>query len=589
MKIKRSKHVGVIVLSWILSACGGGSSGDSTPELPLPAQNDIDLRSVDYSDGLIRVFGSDGRGNLGVPVAGGFDVNGDGHNDVAMSALSASPNGQTGAGQVYLALGNSMVNYFLDTSQSSPQLITFEGSSPQEATGSEIWMGDVTGDGLGDVLIARQNMDAQNPARTGAGGLSIVVGTPSLSELAANEDAVTLAESLSDVNVLTITGSQALDRLGIWLRVGDVDGDGIDDIAIGADQADDQGSNSGLAYVIRGGEHLNTTASIDLASVAGTALEGHLAIVKPPSGSQGFHFGATLNLADLDGNNRAELIVAATINRAGASVPALNAPAGSAEASGGFPGGRAFIVWDDNFPDLWPLGFSIVADSQIASGAITDITGGIADDFRTQNFGEEILGGLDYNGDGLADLFIGDITGNTAEDSNAGLGFVFFNAAQLKGQIFSVVNPPQAAVMSTIYGPSGGAISSDTALHGDFDGDSIADLAIASPHASPLQRDSAGAVHVLWGQSVWPEKISLKDALEGSEMSFSITNILGANGTQGSDTGDTLAYSAAAGDIDQDGLIDLIINEMVGNGLASGTIDAGNLIVISGSTLAQEK
>ena len=39
------------------------------------------------------------------------------------------------------------------------------------------------------------------------------------------------------------------------------------------------------------------------------------------------------------------------------------------------------------------------------------------------------------------------------------------------------------------------------------------------------------------------------------------------------------------GDVDGDGLTDFITNEMIGNGLAEGTEDVGNLIVISGHLL----
>ena len=65
-----------------------------------------------------------------------------------------------------------------------------------------------------------------------------------------------------------------------------------------------------------------------------------------------------------------------------------------------------------------------------------------------------------------------------------------------------------------------------------------------------------------------------------------IAEIHGAQGTDGTDDGDTLGYSAAAGDIDEDGRTDLITNEMVGNGIQPNTTDVGNLIVIDGPAIA---
>ena len=52
------------------------------------------------------------------------------------------------------------------------------------------------------------------------------------------------------------------------------------------------------------------------------------------------------------------------------------------------------------------------------------------------------------------------------------------------------------------------------------------------------------------------------------------------------DTGDTLGYSAASADIDGDGVMDIVVNEMVGNGLQPGSIDVGNLIILSGASVA---
>lgn len=369
------------------------------------------------------------------------------------------------------------------------------------------------------------------------------------------------------------------------MRTGDITGDGIDDIAVGADQADIQGPNSGAVYVIRGGPHLDASLTVDLSDIGNSSLSGNIVRVLPPENADNFHFGATLNLADLDGNGTAELAVAATLNRAGASLRALNAPADSARSRGGSPGGRLFILWDDNFPATWLPDLSITVDGS-APGSITDISGASSSSFSNFHFGEEIIGGLDYNGDTRPDLFVGDITGDAFDRSGAGLGFVFFDASQLKNQNFDVANVPANIDMTLVYGPERGAISSDTALHGDFDNDGIADLALASPHANPVGRSSAGAVHILWGQSVWPTTIDLKDDLQPDDGVFPITNILGARGTRGNDTGDTLAYSAASGDINGDGAIDLIVNEMVGNGLTAGSVDAGNLIIISGASAA---
>jgi hypothetical protein len=46
--------------------------------------------------------------------------------------------------------------------------------------------------------------------------------------------------------------------------------------------------------------------------------------------------------------------------------------------------------------------------------------------------------------------------------------------------------------------------------------------------------------------------------------------------------GDTIGYSVAAGDVNGDGTSDVLINEMLGNGVGEDKLDVGNLVVLSG-------
>ena len=124
----------------------------------------------------MRLQGAIGDGRLGLPVAGGYDMNGDGHQDYAMASMLASPQGRTSAGQVTLALGDGRVSGEINSALSNSRLIKFLGDGNNENAGSEIWMGDVTGDGLGELFIARQNYRASSPDRIGAGALSLIIG-----------------------------------------------------------------------------------------------------------------------------------------------------------------------------------------------------------------------------------------------------------------------------------------------------------------------------------------------------------------------------------------------------------------------------
>lgn len=553
-----------------------------------PPSVEVDLAGLTTGGGaLLRVHGSVGDGSAGVPIAGGVDCDGDTFADAVMASMRADLPGRQDAGIVYLFFGDGTIAGTYDTAVAQARLLEIHGAGPAEMAGSEVWMDDVTGDGLGDLLIARQN-HTPDPGRIGAGALTILIGDAALRTHAATLSPIDLqAPPPPALTMITFVGANALDRLGIWMRTGDVTGDGVADIVVGADQEDSHAEhNAGAAYVIRGGAHLASTQTIDLASFGATALAGHITRIAPPIGSAGYHLGATCQIADLDGNGTAEVLVAATINRAGAVIPAAGAPPGSAEGSGGSPDGTVYVAWDDNFTgNPWVVGSSFDLDSP--PGTVTVIDGGTAN----VSFGEEMLGGLDYDDDGNADLFVGDLVGDGTPGFTrpvSGIGHVLYDAATLKGLTFDMDAPPPGLVTVTFLGPAPGDIAADTATHGDFDDDGIDDLAFSSPHASPLGRSDAGIIHVFFGQSgPWPASIDLAAGALPPPGAVRIAEVYGANGTSGGDSGDILSYSGTAADMNGDGMSDILTNEMMGNGVLPTAEDVGNLVVLSGLALVQ--
>lgn len=574
----RNRATPAAMLILLLSAAQGTAA---------PPTMTLDLATVSTNDGIARwVYGATGEGVQGVPVTGGPDCDGDGLRDYAVAYFKADPLDRLDAGEIDLVFGSGTISGFVDTSFSDPDILRIAGAGVQEAAGNTILMDDVTGDGLGDLLISRQNFTPEG-SRIGSGALTILAGGPALRSHAASLEFVDLAAPPGTLTLLTLVGAGGLDRLGIWVRTGDVTGDGIADVVVGADQEDAGGeANSGAVYVIRGGSHLAQDAEIDLQSFGSTPLAGHIARITPPSGAAGYHLGGTCQIADLDGNGRGEVLAAATLFRGGAAIPAANAPPGSAESSGGAPRGTLYIVWDDDFPDrLWPAGYTL----ELPRPSGTVIRGAAAD----LHFGEEILGGRDYDHDGRADLFVGDLAGDgsaAGDRAFSGIGYVFYGAADLKGSTVDLASPPPGLALTTLLGPQTGALGADTAAHGDFDGDGIDDLAVTAPHASPNGRESAGVVHVLFGRTGrWPPLIDTSPGNLPPSGALRSTEIQGAAGTSGTDLGDTIGYSAAAAEIDDDPLTDLIINEMLGNGVTPGTIDVGNLVIVSGAALFTEE
>jgi hypothetical protein len=567
----------------------------STDAGALRTDHVIDLRDLVGSDDFQRVYAPSGEdGRLGVPVATGMDVDGDQQIDFMRASFLASGMGGTASGIVYLLLGDG--GFGLDINLQAPpqRLLKIHGGAPRESTGSEVWMDDVTGDGVGDLLIARQNFRAAAPDRRGAGALSIVVGGPWLRAFI--EQAVqagipaefSLAAPPESLPVFTIVGSREFGRLGIWVRSGDITGDGIADVVVGADQeSDGDASRHGAAYIIRGGAHLGKTEVVDLAGFGSTTLEGNIARIRPPLGADNFHFGATLQVADLDRNGRAEVICSAALVRSGAGTVPDGASGSDVSARGGAPGGRVYVAWDDNFTgDAWTPGFQF---RLAAPAKVTVITSGNKDGRKNSQLGEELIAGKDYDGNGRSDLFIGDMTADVGENRAAGIGFVIFNADSLRDlPSLNVTKPTAETPITAITGRIAGSILSDTAVHGDFDGDGIDDLAVIAPNDTAGDRIQAGVAYVLWGNTQrFPEVISLAEL--PSQSVVQVTRILGAAGGKAGDAGDMLGYSAGVADIDKDGRVDFLFNEMAGNGISADTRDAGNFVLLSGRAVAMDR
>ncbi len=544
--------------------------------MPAPALDLADVAAV--TPGLLRVHGSAGNGGFGLPVAGGHDVDGDGETDIAFAAMRASPLSRNNAGEVYLVFGEGLMSGTLDTAVDDARILHVYGSAPLENAGSEVWIDDVTGDGVADLLIARQNFTPVADAmRVGAGALSIISGGSELATLAASFTPIDLGSPPMGITILTLVGAERTGRLGIWIRTGDVTGDGIADVLVGADQENTAGeADSGAVYLVRGGAHLGVGGVIDLANFGFTSLAGDLAKITPPPGSSEYHFGATCQIGDLDGNGRGEVMIAATLNRAGAT---LASGGGPAHGTGGAPRGVLYIAWDDNFlGNPWSAGLSFSMD--VTPGSSSIIGGGV----RNISFGEEILGGLDFDDDGFADLFVGDIFGDATLDQTrrfSGSGHILYRAESLRNApAFDLDTPPMGLQQTTFIGPEVGSISSDTALQGDFDGDGYSDIAFSSPHGDAAGRHEAGIIHIAHGQSGrFPERVDLRAGENPNPSEIRITEVYGVKAH------DVLCYSAASGDYDGDGIDDLIVNEMLGEGLAPGTNDVGNLIVISGTLI----
>ena len=186
--------------------------------------------NLSFSDASFQ--GEDAGDWSGCSVAGAGDVNGDGYDDILIGAWNANAVGKT-----YLILGKTS-GWSMDRDLSTSNAY-FQGEDVVVAAGwSVAGAGDVNGDGYDDILIGAPGGD---DGGNNAGQTYLILGKASgwsMDNDLSSSDTSFWGEDGTDESGWSVAGA------------GDVNGDGYDDILIGASGDDDGGDNAGQTYLI---------------------------------------------------------------------------------------------------------------------------------------------------------------------------------------------------------------------------------------------------------------------------------------------------------------------------------------------------
>ena len=341
-------------------------------------------------------------------------------------------------------------------------------------------LGDVNGDGKDDYAVGMPYADANG---SDSGIVYVFLGP------------VPAPASLNVASASFRIVGHAGELLGFSLGGGDVNGDGLADIAIGAPMAGPPARvGGGAVYVVFGSAHPVDVDTTDLSGTAhtnGTNPAPHSTIGSRYDGFlQNGHMGMSLAvLPDVNGDGYADIAT-------GSPDADLHRPGGGAVAVlYGKPSGEHISL-----TDLWSAGYPYFFHVDFP-------------DLDNQHIGESVAAVPDMTGDGWPDLAIGAPQADPGGRIDAGSVWIISGHlppidAGCTGMNLDAscpwikLNTLTAAQGYRIDGAvAGEGIGSSLAAVGDQNGDGLPDLAIGASAASPAGRTNAGEVVVMAGQA----------------------------------------------------------------------------------------
>ncbi len=486
------------------------------------------------SDGF-RIDGalSDIQAGLAVSVLG--DLNGDGFADLAVGAPYADQNG-TNSGSGFIIFGSSS---FFDATFSVTTLDGTNGfrvdgaNALDEAFAAVSGAGDVNGDGLSDGILGAPKYGVTVPSSSEEGAAYVGFGSTSPSSASG---------VLSVEEETRIDGEAAGDRLGEAVTsAGDVNGDGFDDLLVGAPYADQNGTDSGASYVVFGSSSFNATVAVStLNGTNGFRLDGV---------TGGDQLGSSVSSAgDLDGDGIDDFAI-------GAPFAAPNSVNGA---------GSAYVVFGSTAAFPASLDLSALNGS---NGFRLDGDGGHA--------GDSLAAAGDFNADGFDDLLLGaPRADNSGTDS--GSAYVVFGGSS---SFASTIN------LASLNGSNGfridGAAANDllgTAVStaGDVNGDGFDDLLIGATQG--LGPTGPGVAYVIFGGTFVAAGGEVPPVLNVSMLNTPSQGIKLEGVTIGDETGRSVS---GGDDINGDGFDDLIIGAPLADN--SGANAGSSYVVFGGN------
>jgi subtilisin family serine protease len=425
--------------------------------------------------------------NSGWSVSPAGDVNGDGFDDILIGAKGNFEGGVVGAGQTYLIFGKAS-GWSADTPLSQADA-SFIGEMQFDYSGYSVAAaGDVNGDGYDDMLIGAYGNDADG---SNAGKTYLIFGKATgwaMDTPLSQSDASFIGETQSSYSGYSVAPA------------GDVNGDGFDDILIGAYANNEGGDFSGQTYLIFGkaaGWTNNMSLSMADASFIGENSNDFPEFSVAPAG-------------DVNGDGFDDILIGAYGNN-----------------TSGISAGKTYLILGK--ASGWSVDTPLnQADASFIGEAQYDYSG-----YSVSKAG-------DVNGDGFDDILIG-AYGNDGNGYFSGQSYLIFGKDTGWANNMPLSMADASFIGEQDYDYSGSSVSSA----GDVNGDGFDDILIGAKYNS-LSSVRSGQTYIIYGKSTG---LVMDTPLSEADVSF-----------VGEASEDSSGWSvASAGDVNGDCLDDIII------------------------------
>ena len=462
------------------------------------ANGAISLSSLDGTNGFMLngISADDGSGNS---VSSIGDINGDNIDDIIIGARDADPNGLS-SGQSYVVFGGQNFAGMVDangaielSSLDGMNGFKINGVAAGDGSGGFVGSaGDINNDGFDDITISAINAD---PNGESSGQSYVVFGGQNFASLVDANGAIELS-NLDGTNGFKLNGITAFERSGYnFGSAGDINNDGIDDLILGAVDADPNGTSSGQTYVLFGGQNfaslVDANGALELSSLDGTngfKLNG----INPYE----FSGHSVDSAGDVNGDGIGDIII-------------------SAWGAGSGTAGQSYVVFGgQNFASLVDTNGAIELNDLDGSNGFK-LNGNSLD-----RSGLSASSAGDINDDGFADIIIG-APGSNLDGFFVGQAYVVFGNQDFS----SLVDANGAIELSSLDGTNGfklnGANDDDTLGYsvnpgGDINGDGIDDILVGAPESITgwYLATEPGTTYVIYGGQDFASLVDANGAIE---------------------------------------------------------------------------